>query len=174
MNIQILPILVFLLVIGVYSTSQNSIPIYGQTTNTTTLIEKGEEEQKKVELLSHKIRNGSSSIGYSSDKLIGQVHNMLDKDVELVQIIATYYDANGEMIGSSTTFTQPTALKPNMKAPFEILLDEDIANELKAYDITITWRQITSELEGIKEFSNTYELSQQQLQQHQSSSNNNK
>jgi hypothetical protein len=83
---------------------------------------------------------------------------MLDKeDVELVQIIATYYDANGVMIGSSTTFTKPTALKPNMKAPFEILLDDDIANELKAYEITITWRQPNT---GLKEYSNTYELSQ--------------
>jgi hypothetical protein len=114
MKLQILlPILSSLFVIGVFSTFQNSIfTIYAQTSIPSI------EEEKKVEVLSHKIRNGSSE--YLSDRLIGQVQNMLDKDVELVQIIATYYDADGEMIGSSTTFTQSTALKPNMKAPFEI------------------------------------------------------
>lgn len=148
MKLLILPVLIPLLAIGTFSASQNSIYIYAQT----GVAADGEE--KKVELLSHKIRSGSYT-----DKLIGQVQNTNDKDVELVQIIATYYDANGEMIGSGTTFTQPTALKPNMKSPFEILLDADIANEIKAYDITITWRQPNT---GLKEYSNTYELSQQQ------------
>lgn len=121
MKLQILPVLVSLLAIGIFLGLQNSISIYAQ-------IGTGEEE-KNVEL-NHKIRSG-----VYSDKLIGQVQNMIDKDVQLVQIIATYYDANGEMIGSGTTFALPPALKPNMKAPFELLLDPDIANEIKEYMI---------------------------------------
>jgi hypothetical protein len=96
MKLQILPFLIsLLLAIGVYSTSQPSfsISIYGQTTttstNTTMTPTEGEDvegkEEKKVELLSHKIRNGSSE--YSSDRLIGQVQNMLDKDVTTVLMI---------------------------------------------------------------------------------------
>ena len=78
--------------------------------------------------------------GEYSDRFIGQVQNMIDKNVEDVEIIGTFYDNTGEIIGSKSTYTQPSDLKPTMKAPFEISLDEDIANEIGSYDVTITWR----------------------------------
>ena len=74
------------------SASRNSISIYSQ--NTT--------EEKKVELLSSKLKSGEYS-----DRFIGQVQNMIDKTVESVEIIATFYDNTGEIIGSKSTYTQP-------------------------------------------------------------------
>ena len=41
-----------------------------------------------------------------------------------------------------------------MKAPFEISLDEDIANEIGSYDVTITWRYLGES----EKYSNVYGL----------------
>ena len=90
-------------------------------------------EDKTVELLSPKVKSGEYS-----DKLIEQVHNNIDKNVEYVQIIATFYDQNEGMFGSKSTYAQPSDLKQNMKAPLEMFLDDDVANELSAYDVTLT------------------------------------
>ena len=84
----------------------------------------------------------------------------MTKNVEYVQIIATFYYQNGGMIGSKSTYAQPSDLKQNMNAPFEMFLDDDVANELSAYDVTLTWRH-PGETE---EYSNIYELSQQSQQ----------
>ena len=48
-----------------------------------------------------------------------------------------------------------------MKAPFEMYLDEDIANDIGSYDVTITWQHPGE----TTEYSNVYELSQQIHQQ---------
>jgi hypothetical protein len=144
LKLQLLSISILLIVTGFFSASQNSL--YGQSTTPT---------EKNVELLSHKVKKGEYS-----DRLIGQVQNNIDKNVEYVQIIATFYDQNGEMIGSKSTYSEPSDLKPTMKAPFEMFLDEDIASDLSFYDITLTWRH-SGETE---EYSNIYELSQESQQ----------
>lgn len=59
------------------------------------------------------------------------------------------------------SYAEPSDLKPNMKAPFEMYLDEEIANDIGSYDVTITWRHSGE----IEEYSNVYELSQQIQQQ---------
>ena len=144
MKRQLLSILILLIVTGIFSASQNSL--FGQSTIPT---------ENNVELLSHKVKKGEYS-----DRFIGQVQNNIDKNVEYVQIIATFYDQNGEMIGSKSTYSEPSDLKPNMKAPFEMFLDDDVAKDLSFYDITLTWRH-PGETE---EYSHIYELSQQSQQ----------
>ena len=86
---------------------------------------------------------------------------MVDKNVEYVEIIATFYDNTGEIIGSKSTYTQPSDLKSTMKAPLAISLSKDIANYIGSYDVTITWRYP----DETTEYSNVYELSQQIQQQ---------
>ena len=112
------------LVTVIFSTSQNFI--YSQTT----------QDKENVGLLSHKVE----SDGEGSDKFIGQVHNMINKNVAYVTIIGTFYDASGKMIGSKSTYSEPSNLKQNMTAPFEMLLDENISKNIASYDVTITWR----------------------------------
>jgi hypothetical protein len=65
---------------------------------------------------------------------------MIDKNVEYVTIISTFYDENGKIIGSKTTYTKPNNLKSNMTASFEMMLNEDIFSNITSYDVTITWR----------------------------------
>jgi hypothetical protein len=124
MKLQLKVLISIFLIIGTFLASQNFI--YSQTT----------QDKENVGLLSHKVESG----GEGSDKFIGQVQNMINKNVAYVTIIGTFYDASGKMIGSKSTYSEPSNLKPNMTAPFEMLLDENISKNIASYDVTITWR----------------------------------
>jgi hypothetical protein len=66
---------------------------------------------------------------------------MINKNVEFVIIIATFYDENGKIIGSKSTYTKPNTIKPNMTASFEMSLNYDTSfNNITSYDVTISWR----------------------------------
>ena len=50
--------------------------------------------------------------GEYSHKFIRQVQNMINKNVDFVEIIVTFYDReNGEMIGSKSTSAEPRDFK---------------------------------------------------------------
>ena len=109
------------------------------------------QEEKKIELLSHKVE-----IGENSGKFIGQVHNRINNNVDYVTIIGTFYDETGEMIGSKSTYAKPSHLRSNMTASFEIFFDYDIPNNIASYDVTITWRYPGES----EKYSNIYGLNQ--------------
>jgi hypothetical protein len=138
-KLQLQLLICIFLVIGIFSVSQNFI--YSQTT----------QEEKKVELLSHKVE-----IGENSGKFIGQVHNRINNNVDYVIIIGTFYDETGEMIGSKSTYTKPSHLRSNMTASFEMSFDEDISSSIASYDVTITWRYPGES----EKYSNIYGLNQ--------------
>jgi len=123
MKLQLRLIMILLLVIGIFSASQNSV--YSQTT----------QEEKKVELLDHEMQSNEYP-----NKLIGQVRNMINNNVEYVTLIVTFYDETGEKIGSKSTYSKPSTIKSNMTAPFEMVLGDEISNNVASYDVTITWR----------------------------------
>ena len=139
MKLQSRSIMISLLIIGIFSASQNSV--YSQTT----------QEEKKVELLDHEVQSGEYP-----NKLIGQVHNMINKNVEYVTIIVTFYDETGEKIGSKSTYSKPSTIKSNMTAPFEMVLGDEISKNLASYDVTITWRYLGES----EKYSNVYGLNQ--------------
>ena len=127
MRLQLKLLMSIFLAIGVFSIYHNYI--YGQTVQ-------HQEGEKKVELTSHKIERGDEN----SNKFIGKVQNLINKDVEYVIIIATFYDENGKIIESKSTYTQPNNIKPNMTASFEMILNDNTPNNVTSYDVTISWR----------------------------------
>jgi allantoicase len=134
MKLQLKLLVFIFLVIGIFSISQNYI--YGQTSQQQE-EEEGGGGEKKVELLSHKIETS----GENSDKFFGKVHNMINKNVEYVIIIATFYDENGNILGGKSTYTKPNTIKPNMTASFEMSLNDNFpSNNITSYDVTISWR----------------------------------
>ncbi len=139
MKLQLRLIMILLFIVGIFSASQNSI--YSQTT----------QEEKKVELLSHEVQNNEYP-----NKLIGQVHNMINNNVEYVTIIVTFYDETGEKIGSKSTYSKPSTIKSNMTAPFEMVLGDEISKNIASYDVTITWRYPGQS----EKYSNIYGLNQ--------------
>jgi regulatory protein YycI of two-component signal transduction system YycFG len=136
MKLQLKLLIVVFLVIGIFLVFQNFS--YSQVSQAQQEAEEGGEEEKKVELSSHKVEKSDNSTGRFS----GQVQNMINKNVEYVTIIATFYDKDGKIIGSKSTYTKPNTIKPNMTAPFEMILGDDISstNNITSYDVTITWR----------------------------------
>lgn len=152
MKLQLLSILILLIVTGNVLALQNSIfTTYGQTST----IEEGHE--KIVGLKSHKIKDDNT--------LIGQVQNNASSAVSFVKIIATYYDQNGDIMGTDSTFSDPYDLKPNMKAPFQMSLGEDVVGGIGSYDLTITWRNTDgSEDSKVYEFTSISSNNGQQLQ----------
>lgn len=139
MKLQLHLIMIILLIIGIFFASQNSI--YSQTT----------QEEKKVELLGHEVQNNEYP-----NKLIGEVHNMINNNVEYVTIIVTFYDETGEKIGSKSTYSKPSTIKSNMTAPFEMVLGDEISKNVASYDVTITWRYPGES----EKYSNVYGLNQ--------------
>jgi hypothetical protein len=122
--------------------------VYAQQ-NTTAI----EPEPQSVVILSHKIKEGDFS-----NSLIGQLQNHLNKKIQFVEVIGTFYDQAGDIIGTSNGYTSPTDLSPKMKAPFELRLDQDVTDELASYDLTVSWR-----LPGkLSEESKVFEFSEQQ------------
>ena len=128
MRLQLKLLSGIILVIGIFSIYHNYI--YGQTVQQ-------QEEEKKVELISHKIERSDEN----SNKFIGKVQNMINKNVEYIIIIATFYDENGKIIESKSTYTKPNSLKPNMIASFEMMITDNVpSNNITSYDVTISWR----------------------------------
>lgn len=120
--------------------------VYAQQNNTAT-------ETPSLEILSHKIKDGQFS-----DSLIGQLQNNFVKKIESVKVIASYYDGNGDIIGTDYGYTTPSDLSVGMKAPFELRLDEGVKDELASYDLTVSWRTSGS----FGEDSKVFEFSKQQ------------
>ena len=78
---------------------------------------------------------------------------MINKKVEYIIIIATFYNENSKIIGSKSTYTKPNTIKPNMTASFEMILEDDISsNNITSYDVIITWRFPV----GSEKYSNVY------------------
>ena len=129
MRLQLRLLMSIFLAIGIFSIYHNYI--YGQT------FQQQQEGEKKVELINHKIVGGDEN----SHKFIGKVQNMINKDVEYVIITATFYDENGKIIESKSTYTKPNNIKSNMTASFEMILKDNIpSNNIASYDVTISWR----------------------------------
>ena len=53
-------------------------------------------------------------------KIVGEIENTSTNSAQFVQIIATYYDAQNNVIGTDFTFTQVTTLQAGTTASFEL------------------------------------------------------
>lgn len=118
------------------------------------LILKGELAygQQTVKLLSHTTIEVDDSA-----KLIGQVQNMLDKKIENVKAIVTFYRQDSTIIGSETSDTDPSTILPKMKANFKMNLDQSIIDKVSLYDITITWQYPLEDDAQVYQFVNPLE-----------------
>jgi hypothetical protein len=74
-----------------------------------------------------------------SDDIVGQVKNVGNGTANSVQIIFTYYDKKGEVIGSDSARVDQDTLKPGQKSPFSEMVDEETGDDMKAYEISLSW-----------------------------------
>ena len=75
-----------------------------------------------------------------SDDIAGQIKNVGNGTAESIQIIFSYYDKKGEVIGSDYVSANQDLLKPGQKSPFSQMVDEEIGDDMKAYEVSLSWQ----------------------------------
>ena len=95
-----------------------------------------ELQKAKIIVTSHKyIKNNDSSF----DHLVGQVKNVGNGSAKSVKLIFTYYDSNGDVIGTDDLYIDAEKLNPGQKAPFSELRDKSNRSEMAYYEIALKW-----------------------------------
>jgi hypothetical protein len=54
--------------------------------------------------------------------VVGEIKNVATGTATFVEVIATFYNATGNVVATAFTFSDPSDLNPNQTAPFEVLL----------------------------------------------------
>ena len=75
-----------------------------------------------------------------SDDIAGQLKNVGNGTAESIQIIFTYYDKKGEVIGSDYVYANQDFLKPGQKSPFNQMVDEETGDDIEAYEVSLSWQ----------------------------------
>lgn len=85
-----------------------------------------------------------TKINYKSDRfsddIVGQVMNVGNGTAENVQVIFTYYDKRGDILGSGLTHVEQDTLKPGQKSPFSERVDEETGDDMEAYEVSFLWK----------------------------------
>ena len=78
-----------------------------------------------------------------SDKIVGEVLNNGTSLAEFVEITVSFYDSNGLLVGTESSYADPSTIEPNNKSPFEIFISSDaIKEDGEKYEFTLQWRDI--------------------------------
>lgn len=78
-----------------------------------------------------------------SDKIVGEVLNNGTSTADFVKITASFYDANGLLVGTEMSYADPYTIEPGSKSPFEIIVSSDaIKEDGENYEFTLQWRDI--------------------------------
>lgn len=76
--------------------------------------------------------------------IVGEVRNNLETNIKYVKIVATFYDVEYKVIGTSFTFTDLKILKPGQKSPFELSsFPEKIICDI--YKLTLSYTETDEE-----------------------------
>ena len=96
------------------------------------------DSNNKIDITSH--NTYINSIGHIH--VIGEVENNSPLIAELVKIIGTFYDDNGNVVGTSFTYADPTDIGSGEKAPFDLILSDSTIpiEQIKDYRLTISYR----------------------------------
>jgi len=83
-----------------------------------------------------------------TDNIIGQVKNIGNGTADFVQLTFNLFNKKGDLIGTDFTYADPYTLKPGQKSPFNIYIDEDTGDKVKAFEVSLTW----TNPDGIEEY----------------------
>jgi len=146
MRYSIFSFVVILAVIIIFN--QNQLGAFGVfTVNENS----NEESDTLAKIILTKIKYRSDRF---SDDIVGQVKNVGNGTANSVQIIFTYYDKTGEVIGSDSAHVNQDTLKPGQKSPFSEMVDEETGDDMKAYEISLSWENS----DGSEEYAENVQL----------------
>lgn len=90
-----------------------------------------------IVLLSQKF-NEAGKYGY--DKILGQVKNIGNASAYSVEIGATVFDKNGDVIATKTGYPDADVLKSGQKSTFDItFLSFENVDEMESYELSLQW-----------------------------------
>jgi hypothetical protein len=76
-----------------------------------------------------------------SNEIVGEVISNGSEVADFAEATASFYDANGQIVGTEYGFADPSTVQPGMKSPFSIIVTgETISNEAASYSITLQWQ----------------------------------
>lgn len=111
------------------------------TTTESPLVSQNKEPEKeaekaKIEIVSHKEKKSQ----YGASSIIGEVINNGNAPASFINITATFYGANGQVVDTASSYaanTADVALQPGSKTPFEIMRLQDI--KFDNYKLDVIW-----------------------------------
>jgi hypothetical protein len=125
--------LMFLLTSASLSISLNGIiPVYGVFVIDDE--EKEDSSKAKIVLIEQKYKSDRFN-----DNIIGQVLNIGNGSAEFVQISFNLFSKKGDLIGTDFTYAEQDILKPGQKSSFNMFIDEEIGDKMKAFEVSLTW-----------------------------------
>jgi hypothetical protein len=68
--------------------------------------------------------------------IVGEIKNTGFQTATYVEVIATYYNSTGGVVATSYTFTNPSDVGVNIKAPFDLTLEPSRAALIDHYKLT--------------------------------------
>jgi hypothetical protein len=100
------------------------------------------QEQNATPSLTPKFLSNSSYITFY---VVGEIENTLPSNIEYVEVVATFYDAQKKEIGSDYTYARVDILKTNQKAPFKLsaFFPEKIYPD--SYTLKVSYRETNEE-----------------------------
>jgi len=94
--------------------------------------------QGQVVILSHS--SFIDTFGYYD--VVGEVKNVADQPVEWVTVTATFYDSEGQVIGTRSAYTYLEVLLPGRKSPFKIVETESaVIEKIANYSLKVSFFQ---------------------------------
>jgi hypothetical protein len=115
------------------------VDVLGKVQENIQIAQQFEEPSGTVSIIS----NGSYTDSSGALHIDGEVYNdMALNTAKEVQVIATFYDTNGKVVGSARALTDPEDLPSGENATFNILLTSasiPIA-DIDHYDLVVDWK----------------------------------
>jgi hypothetical protein len=74
-----------------------------------------------------------------TDNIIGKVKNIGNGTAESIKTTFTFYDSNGNMVGTDYTYLDLDKLNPSQKAPFSLMLDKTEIKNGAQYELSLSW-----------------------------------
>ncbi|MFB3889099.1 MAG: FxLYD domain-containing protein [Candidatus Bathyarchaeia archaeon] len=110
------------------------------------------EAALNVAILSHQGYVGSTGSYY----IVGEVQNVGNQAYKYVEVIATFYNTNGSVVGTEFTYIELYVLHPSAKSPFKILfLEKNVVPLIDHYSLSVSYDPATARPGNLKILSNT-------------------
>jgi hypothetical protein len=119
---------------------------YSQVEEELEKQQQGENNDREVERIATNSQSDldiTSATTYFDDDyfhIVGEVLNTASEEKEFVEVIATLYDSDNNVIGTDTTFTSPSTLSSQESAPFEFMIGQGDVSDvgaIKSYKVTV-------------------------------------